>query len=304
MTQAGIRYTSRAFRAAKDRVPSRRQSMDEQIKAKLQALHTKDEKGRMAPESMYGVRKMWVWLKTNGFPNVARCTVERLMQELGYQGLRRGKAQVTTRRGKDKKAADLVNRQFTTSAPDQTWVVDFTYVRTSSGFAYTAFVSDLYAARILGWTTSSRADQNLVDQALFLTIQTRTDEGHPLPVGPDLPEEIKVIHHGDAGSVYTSGEYTQTLEIEGLRPSIGTIGDAYDNAAAESLIGLYKNEALRPDSPFRDGALDNAGDVEYVTATWVHWYNTERIHAKAGNMSPIKAEKQYYQNSAQNRAAA
>ena len=111
MTQAGIRYTSRAFRAAKDRVPSRRQSMDEQIKAKLQALHTKDEKGRMAPESMYGVRKMWVWLKTNGFPNVARCTVERLMQELGYQGLRRGKAQVTTRRGKDKKAAEVESRR-------------------------------------------------------------------------------------------------------------------------------------------------------------------------------------------------
>lgn len=226
------------------------------------------------------------------------------MKELGYQGVRRGKGTVTTRAGRDQKVGDLVNRQFTVETPDQVWAVDFTYVRTNSGFSYTAFISDLFAARILGWATSSRANQNLVDQALFMAIQTRTQEGHPLPVGPDLPDELKVIHHGDAGSVYTSKDYTEILSLEGLRPSIGTIGDAYDNAAAESLIGLYKTEAIRPDSPFRTGPLNDASDVEHVTASWVHWYNNERIHTKAGNMAPTKAENQYHQNSAQLRAAA
>ena len=304
LSQAGIRFSARAYRTARHRAASRREVQDEQIKDKLRALHTEDEQGRKAPESLYGVRKIWVWLQNNGFPDIARCTVERLMKELGYQGVRRGKGTVTTRAGRDKKADDLVNRQFTVEAPDRVWVVDFTYVRTNSGFSYTAFISDLFAARILGWATSSRANQNLVDQALLMAIQTRSSQDHPLLVGPDLPEEMKVIHHGDAGSVYTSGEYTQTLELEGLRPSIGTIGDAYDNAAAESLIGLYKTEATRPDSPFRTGPLNDASDVEYVTASWVHWYNAERIHTKAGNMAPIKAENQYYQNSAQHRAAA
>ncbi len=189
-----------------------------------------------------------------------------------------------------------MNREFATDRPDRAWVVDFTYVRTHAGFVYTAFVSDLYAARILEWATSNRANQDLVDQALVMAIQTRQGEGHPLPAHPDLPDELKVIHHGDAGSVYTSHQYTQTLELEGLRPSVGTVGDAYDDAAAESLIGLYKTEALRQDSPFRTGPLSGVADVEYATAGWVHWYNTERIHTKAGNTAPIKAENQYYQN--------
>lgn len=304
LSQAGIKFSDRAWRAARDRAPSARQVRDEQIKGKLRQLHTPDGLGRKAPESLYGARKMWVWLQDNGFPDVARCTVERLMKELGYQGIRRGKGTVTTRRGKDKKADDLVNREFTTDRPDRAWVVDFTYVRTHAGFVYTAFVSDLFAARILGWATSSRANQDLVDQALSAAIATRAREGHPLPIGPDLPDELKVIHHGDAGSVYTSGHYTQTLELEGLRPSVGTVGDAYDNACAESLIGLYKTEALRQDSPFRTGPLSSVADVEYTTAGWVHWYNTERIHTKAGNTAPIKAENQYYQNNTEHPVAA
>lgn len=302
--QAGIRFSDRAYRAARARGPSPRQVRDERIKDKLRGLHTLNGLGRKAPESMYGVRKMWVWLQANGFPEVARCTVARLMAELGYQGIRRGKGIVTTRRGKDKRPEDLVNRDFTTSAPDRTWVVDFTYVSTKAGFVYTAFVSDLYSARILGWETSSRANQDLVDQALKMAIHTRSGEGHPLPVGPGIPEEVKVIHHGDAGSVYTSHRYTENLQLEGLRPSVGTTGDAYDNACAESLIGLYKTEALRADSPFRTGPLTGLGDAQYVTAAWVHWYNNERIHTKAGNTTPIKAENQYHQNGARPRAAA
>lgn len=225
LSQAGIRFSARGYRAARDRVHSARQVQDEQVKDRLRALHTEDGRGCKAPESLYGVRKMWVWLQSHGFPDIARCTVERLMKELGYQGVRRGKGTVTTRAGRDQKVGDLVNRQFTVETPDQVWAVDFTYVRTNSGFSYTAFISDLFAARILGWATSSRANQNLVDQALFMAIQTRTQEGHPLPVGPDLPDELKVIHHGDAGSVYTSKDYTEILSLEGLRPSIGTIGD-------------------------------------------------------------------------------
>ena len=125
LSQAGIRFSARAYRTARHRAASRREVQDEQIKDKLRALHTEDEQGRKAPESLYGVRKMWVWLQNNGFPDIARCTVERLMKELGYQGVRRGKGTVTTRAGRDKKADDLVNRQFTVEAPDRVWVVDF-----------------------------------------------------------------------------------------------------------------------------------------------------------------------------------
>ena len=167
---------------------------------------------------------------------------------------------------------------------------DITFIPTYTGFLFLAVVLDAWSRRIIGWSMALHLRTELVLDALEMALAQRRPEN--------------VIHHTDHGSQYTSLAFGQRCREAGVRPSMGTVGDAYDNAAAESLIGLYKTEAIRPDSPFRTGPLNDASDVEYVTASWVHWYNAERIHTKAGNMAPIKAENQYYQNSAQHRAAA
>lgn len=137
-----------------------------------------------------------------------------------------------------------------------------------------------------------------------MAIWARKQEGHALPVGPDVPEELKVISHSDAGSPYTSVRFTDTLDLEGLLASIGTVGDAYDNAVAESVFGLYKNEAILADSPFRTGPLRSIAEVEELTLNWVTWFNQERLHTSIGDRPPIEAETDYYQTSVQTRAAA
>ncbi len=245
------------------------------------------EPARRAPESLYGSRKMWAHLNRQGI-EVARCTVERLMAAHGWQGVRRRRKVRTTVADPDhQRAADLLDRQFAAPAPNLVTVADFTYVpMASGGFVYTAFVIDAFAGTIVGWECSTGKESRFVESAIRQAADLRARQGHPLPG--------TTIHHSDAGSQYTSVRCAETLYLAGMVPSIGTVGDAYDNALAETTIGLYKNECIRADSPFRTGPLTRLGDVEDVTSAWVHWYNTSRLMHRLGLRPPAEAEAEYY----------
>lgn len=263
----------------------------------LAGFYEPDERGRRAPESLYGATKMWSHLQRQGIA-VARCTVERLMRAQGWHGVtRRKKVRTTVADPAAARAADLVKRQFRVPAPNVLLVADFTYVRLSSGvFVYTAFAIDAYAGRIVGWTCSTSKEDRFVRTAIRHAAQLRTNEGNPL--------SGSTIHHSDAGSQYTSVRFGETLGLSGLVASIGTVGDAFDNALAETTIGLYKTEAVRADSPFRRGPLQRLADVELLTADWVHWYNTDRLMHRLGRIPPVEYEAIHYAtNTAQSVAA-
>lgn len=257
----------------------------------LHDLQQPDEKtGRPKPEVLYGRRKMRAWLQRNGFPDISKHTVDRLMRVAGMKGLVRGRRTTTTIRSKDKiRAKDLLNRNFSTDAPNKAWVTDFTYVPIRGGFAYVSFVIDLFSRRILSWASSTSHDTEFVEEALQLALWQRRNERKP-----HVRPVFGTVHHSDAGSEYTSQRYTQTLAAEGLVPSIGTIGDAYDNAAAETVMGLFKNEAVAKESPFRTGALVTESDVVELVVDWVHWYNFDRLHSTLGYCTPVEFEELYY----------
>jgi transposase InsO family protein len=227
---------------------------------------------------VYGARKVWRQLKPEGF-DIARCTVSRLMKAMGLKGVIRGKPHRTT--FSDKSAPcplDRVNRQFHAPRPNVLWVSDFTYVATWSGFVYVAFVIDVYARRIVGWRVSRSAHAGFVLDALEQALHDR----RPL-VGCGL------VHHSDRGSQYVSIKYTERLAEAGLEPSVGSVGDSYDNALAETINGLYKAEVIWRKGPWR--SLDQ---VEYATLEWVDWYNNRRLLESIGNIPPAEAEAAYY----------
>lgn len=230
---------------------------------------------------------MWAHLHREGI-EVARCTVERLMRANGWHGVTRAKKVRTTEPDPDAtRPPDLVDRQFAVPAPNILVVADFTYLRLSTGvFVYTAFAIDAFAGRIVGWQCSASKHTVFVEPAIRQTAGQRRMEGNPL-IG-------NTIHHSDAGSQYTSVRFGETLMLAGLTPSIGSVGDAYDNALAETTIGLYKTEAVRKDSPFRRGPLDRLADVELLTADWVHWYNTSRLMHRLGRTPPVEYEAAHY----------
>lgn len=251
----------------------------------LTDIYTPDVDGRRPPESLYGAKKVWAYLQAEGVP-VARCTVERLMRQHGWQGVRRGRPPRTTIADPDQpRAVDLVDRHFKADAPNRLLVADFTYVRIKSGFAYTAFVIDAYAGVIAGWDVASHPDAAMVVRALTDAAETRTRQGHPITSG--------AIHHSDAGRQYTAVALSSTLAELNLRGSIGSVGDAYDNALAEATNGLYKTECIQSGSPFHNG-LNTRADVEQATADWVHWYNTRRLMHRLGLRSPLQAETDHY----------
>lgn len=253
----------------------------------MRGLNKRDAKGRPRPEILYGRWKMTAWLRRNGFPEVSKHTVDRLMRDEGMNGLIRGRKTRTTIPGKDgRRAGDLLNRNFSASAPNRIWVTDFTYVPVYSGFVYVALVIDLYSRAIVGWETSTVKDTAFVEQCLKMALGRRKYSNRPVDKG--------LLHHSDAGSQYTSIRYTDTLEIEGLVPSIGSVGDAYDNAAAETVMGLFKNEAVAKGSPFRAGALKTESDVVEVVFDWVFWYNNDRLHSSLGHQTPEEFEQTYY----------
>jgi transposase InsO family protein len=242
------------------------------------------------PESLYGRRKMTRHLRRQGHPvlrQVAFCTVDRLMGELGMNGVRRGKGVRTTVPAKDgRRAGDLLDRDFTAPAPNTRWVADFTYCRTWAGFVYVAFVVDIYAQRIVGWHAATDKRTDLVLTPLRIALWDRDRHGTPVEHG-------QLLHHSDAGSQYTSIRFTEHLELEGIAPSIGTVGDAYDNALMESLIGLFKTEAITT-TVFHDGPYKTLADVEFVAAGWVDWYNHRRLHGSLNWHTPVEYEQDYY----------
>ena len=227
--------------------------------------------------AVYGVRKIWRQLKREGF-DIARCTVERLMRELGLAGVIRGKPVRTTI--SDKAAPcplDRVNRQFHAPAPNMLWVSDFTYVATWTGFVYVAFVIDTYARRIVGWRVSRTAHASFVLDALEQALHERR------------PAQGRLVHHSDRGSQYVSIRYTERLAEAGIEPSVGSVGDSYDNALAETINGLYKAEVIHRRGPWRSFEA-----VEYATLEWVDWFNHRRLLEPIGNIPPAEAEANYY----------
>ena len=209
------------------------------------------------------------------------------MRDEGMKGLVRGRKTRTTIPAKDGiRARDLLKRVFTAPHPNHSWVTDFTYVNAWSGFVYVAFAIDLYSRAIVGWSISTVKDTSFVESCLKMALWRRDHAGHPVKRG--------LIHHSDAGSQYTSIRFTETLVLEGLAASIGTVGDAYDNAAAETVMGLFKNEAIADGSPFRIGPLRTRADVESITLAWVDWYNTARLHSTLGTIPPDEYEAAHY----------
>jgi transposase InsO family protein len=232
---------------------------------------------------VYGPRKVWRQLRREGH-NVARCTVERLMREMGLSGAVRGRAWTITTQSQPAldRPADLVDRTFVATRPNQLWVADFTYVATWNGFVYVAFVIDVFARRIVGWRVSSSMRTDFVLDALEQAIYAR---GGTLPAG--------LVHHSDQGTQYLSMRYTDRLADGGIAPSVGSRGDAYDNALAESVIGLFKTEVIQRLGPWR-----NLDGVEVATLTWVDWFNTRRLLEPIGYVPPAEYEAQYYEQAA------
>jgi transposase InsO family protein len=233
-------------------------------------------------EQVYGAEKVWRQLRRENIP-AARCTVERLMHALGLRGAVRGGGFVVTTRPDDTAVVpDLVDRHFTATRPNQLWVSDFTYVSTTDGFVYTAFVIDVFARRIVGWKVSHSMRTDFVLDALEQAVHQRGEE-----------VVNGLVHHSDRGVQYVSMRYTERLADAGIAPSVGSRGDSYDNALAESVIGLYKTEVIG-----RRDRWQTLEAVEFATLRWVDWFNHRRLLGPIGFVPPAEFEASYYQQAA------
>ena len=249
---------------------SKRTKEDERLNAEILRIHAENF-------GVYGARKVWRQLLREGF-DAGRDRVARLMQKLGLEGARRGRRVKTT--VSDKTAPcplDKVNRQFTADRPNRLWVGDFTYVPTWAGMVYVAFVIDVFARRIVGWRASQTASAQFVLDALEQAVHMRR------------PTEPGLIHHSDRGVQYVSIKYTERLAEAGIEPSVGSVGDSYDNALAETVIGLFKTEVIHHQGPWRSLAA-----VEVATMNWVDWYNNRRLLGSIGDIPPAEAEASHY----------
>ncbi|KMV13569.1 transposase, partial [Mycobacterium heckeshornense] len=256
MVELGVQIAPSTYYDQVNREPSRREVGDDKLKEHIRRIHA-------ANFGVYGARKVWLALNREGI-EVARCTVERLMGELGLSGAVRGRVTRTTLADPTAaRTADLVSRQFGPPAPNRLWVADLTYVSTWSGFADVAFVTDAYARRILGWRVAATMATSMVLDSIEHAIWTRQREG--------IFDLKDVVHHTDRGSQYTSIRFTERLSEAGIRPSVGAVGSSYDNALAETIIGLYKTELIKPRKPWR-----TIEEVELATAEWVDWFRAPR----------------------------
>jgi len=225
---------------------------------------------------VYGARKVWRQLNREGI-RVARCTVERLMRQMGLEGAVRGrKVKTTIADEAADRPADLVSRDFKANRPNELWVADLTYVATWRGFVYVAFVIDVFARTIVGWRASGSLRTDLALDALEQALYAR-------------PDTDRLVHHSDRGVQYVSIRYTERLAEAGIEPSVGSVGDSYDNALAESVIGLYKTEVIRRRGPWR-----HLEAVEFATLEWVDWFNNRRLLEPIGNIPPMEFEEAYY----------
>ena len=265
--------TYHAHRAQKNdpsRLPARAKR-DAELRVEIARVHAENF-------GVYGARKVWRQLLREGF-DVARCTVERLMHIMGLQGVVRGKRIRTTIPDPAQPCPrDKVNRQFQAPAPNRLWVSDLTYVATWRGFVYVALVIDTYARRIVGWRVSGSATAGFVLDALEQAIHDRRPA-----------KGAGLVAHSDRGSQYLAIRYTERLAEAGIEPSVGSVGDSYDNALAETVSGLFKTEVIRPRGPWR-----SLEAVEFATLEWVDWFNNRRLLAPIGYIPPAEAEAAYY----------
>jgi putative transposase len=261
-------YYEHKARAAEPELLPPRVRRDAELSPEIRRVY--DENFRV-----YGARKVWRQLGREQI-TVARCTVERLMRSLGLQGVVRGKkCRTTISKDQASYPADRVKRQFTARRPNQLWVADFTYVATWSGFVYVAFVIDVFARRIIGWRVARSMQTDLVLDALEQALWSRSGAKG-------------TVHHSDRGSQYLSIRYTERLAEAGVEPSVGSVGDSFDNALAETIIGLYKTEVIHHRGPWRQ-----LEDVEYATLEWVDWFNHRRLLTSIGNLPPAELELRY-----------
>ena len=264
-------YHTHAARLADANKRSARARRDDALRAQIERVHA-------ASFGLYGSRKIWHQMRREGI-KVAKCTVERLMRTMGLAGIRRGKKTITTvSNPKAPCPLDKVNRAFKVSRPNALWVVDFTYVHTWAGFVYVAFVIDAFARRIVGWKVSTSATAGFVLDALEQAIHARRPSA-----------EDGLIHHSDRGVQYLAMNYTQRLAEADLVPSVGSVGNSYDNALAETINGLYKAEVI-----WRRRSWPNASSVEMATLQWVDWFNNHRLFGPIGHIPPAEAEANYY----------
>ena len=276
LIEYGVGIAPSSYYAYKSRAASSRSQTDEAMLVEVVRVH--EGPGR----SCYGADKVWRHLQSEGVC-VARCTVERLMRSAGLVGVRRGAVRRTTISDPSVvRPPDLVDRAFRAVRPNELWVVDFTYVSTWQQTAYTAFALDVYSRRIVGWRCASSMPTALPLDALEMALDLRARRD----------EDIRgLIHHSDAGSQYTSIVYSERLSEAGALASIGSVGDSYDNALAESLIGLYKTELVHFDGPWH-----TVEELELATLLWVDWYNTTRLHSNIGYQTPVAYEQAYWNN--------
>ncbi len=267
-----------SYSAAKARPPSPRVLRDQRLLVEIRRAYE-------ASRRRYGSRKVWRQLKREGI-SVARCTVERLMRQEGLRGVVRGKRVFTTQADESaQRPDDLVERDFSAAAPNRLWVADLTYVRTWSGFVYVSFVFDVYSRFIVGWQAASHLRTDLALDALEMALWRRRSDVSGL------------VHHSDRGVQYLSIRYTERLADAGIETSVGSRGDAYDNALAESMIGLYKAEVIRHEGPWK-----GLEEVEFATLEWVDWFNNVRLLEPIGYVPPAEFEEAYYAHAAASEA--
>jgi putative transposase len=269
-----LQFAPATYYTATNRLPSARSRRDEQLKSEITRIWNEHRQ-------VYGADKVWTQLNREGV-RVARCTVERLMRELGIRGVVRGKTVRTTFPDATvTRPADLVDRQFRAEAPNRLWVADLTYVKTHSGWVYVAFVIDVFSRYVVGWQASRSLRTDLALDALEMAIWARRGE-----------RLDGLIHHSDRGVQYLAIRYTERLADAGAVTSVGSRGDSYDNALAESFHGLYKAELIHKRGPWR--GLD---DVEYETLEYVDWFNRQRLHGEIGMAPPVEFEASHYDQS-------
>ena len=278
LREHGCKVAPNTYWVAKKRRPSRRFVRDGELRREIARVHAQNL-------DVYGADKVWAQLNREGI-RVARCTVERLMRELGLSGVRRGRAyKVTTHADeRQRRPSDLVERNFRAPAPNRLWVADLTYVKTHSGWVYAAFIVDVFSRLVVGWQLANSLRSSLAIDALEMAIWNRTRDGGDL---------AGLVHHTDRGSQYLAIRYSERLAENDIVASVGSRGDSYDNALAESFNGLYKWELIYPRGPWR--GLD---DVEFATLGYVDWFNHRRLHGEitddATYITPAEFEADYY----------
>jgi putative transposase len=265
-------YAQKARQADPSRLPPRL-VRDAQLREEIERVWKENR-------SVYGAYKVWRQLNREEIA-VARCTVERLMRQMGLRGAVRGRGYKKTTIADESahRPLDLVGRDFTARRPNQLWVADLTYVATWTGFVYVAFITDAFSRKIVGWRVSNSLRSDLALDALEQALHAR----------PDLDD---LVHHSDRGTQYLSIRYTERLAEAGIEPSVGSVGDSYDNALAETIFGLFKTEVIRRNGPWR-----NIEEVEFATLEWVDWFNHRRLLGPIGDIPPVELEQMYYARS-------